>query len=275
MSSRVALCLNSSFLGFFAHAGFLDALVRLGIRPVAVSGASAGALVAGAYAAGAEPRELVHWLLRGDLRRAFFEWGALPRAFATLLNLRGHTGSIRGHHALALLRERLGDQRIEDCTPPLAIAATDLTRTSAALLREGPLAEAILASGAFPGMFAARQLDGAHYWDGGVANAMPFDHWLDDPQIDTILVHVVENPSAPARSLTMFDAVARSHTIIGDELLRLKTDLARRAGKRLVFLLTTAPRPNAWNSRWLGPRCVELGAGTVAENEALLRSLAP
>lgn len=275
MSERVAVCFNSSFFGFFAHAGFLEALTGLGVRPVAVSGASAGALVAGAYAAGMEPREMTEWFLHGSLRSAFREWGGLWRGFATMMNRPGHTGALRGHRALALLRARLGDRRIEDCRPRLALSATELTRPRAALLTAGPLAEAILASGAFPGMFAAQRINGANYWDGGLTNPVPFDHWLDDPEIDTILVHTVVNPHDYAKPprMSIVSAFGTTHEAICDELLRLKTALAQRAGKRLIFLRTEAPRPAPWNTARTGPPCVASGAATVAAHRELLAAL--
>ena len=275
----VALCLNSSFLGFFAHAGFLEALTDLGVRPVALSGASAGSVVAGAYAAGLTPRETVEWLLTAGTGRAFWEWGCAWRIFGTFMNLRGHTGILRGHGALALLRARLGEKRIEDCRPRLALAATDLIHPRATLLTSGPLAEAILASGAFPGMFAAQRLNGGHYWDGGLANPVPFDHWIADPEIQTIVIHSVVNPEndagrAARARMTIVGAGAVTHMIICEELMRLKTELARQAGKRVIFLETSTPRPRPWNTRTAGPKCVTLGAATVAAHHAELAALA-
>jgi predicted acylesterase/phospholipase RssA len=278
---RVALGLNSSFLGYFAHAGFLRALTELGIRPVAVSGASAGALVAGLFAAGVAPDEMVRLFLSPELRAVFREPGAPLRGLATIFNLPGHTGALRGDRALALLKSRLGDCRLEDCLAPrLGISVTNLAQARTEVRTCGPLAETILASGAFPGFFAARPLGDDWCWDGGLANPLPFDHWLADPAIDTILLHTVANPEElaarqPGRPRRMSAAVNLSHQIICDELLRVKTELARQAGKRLVFLRTLAPRPTLWDPAKTGVRCVELGASTVAENRAVLLELAP
>ncbi len=278
MSERVALCLNSSFFGFFAHAGFLQALTDLGVRPAAVSGASAGALVAGPYAAGMAPDEITRWLLTSDLRSAFWEWGGLWRGFGVMMNRPGRTGMLHGRRALGLLREKLGDCLIENCTPRLALAATELTHPKAALLTEGPLAEAILASGAFPGMFAAQPINGGRYWDGGLANPLPFDHWIGDPAIDTILVHVVANPDGAPRPadiarMGILSAFGAAHEVMCDELLRLKTELARQAGKRVIFIRTLAPRPAPWNTSRIGTRCVECGMETVLANRDLLAVL--
>jgi len=278
--SRVALCLNSSFLGYFAHAGFLRALTEIGVRPVAVSGASAGALVAGLFAAGLMPDEMLRLFLSPELRAVFREPGALLRGVATILNLPGHTGALRGNRALALLKARLGDRRIEDFLDPrLGISLTNLAHARAELATCGPLAESILASGAFPGFFAARPVGDGWFWDGGIANPLPFDHWLSDPEIDTIILHTVANPEELAvrhtgRPPRMSAAVNVSHQIICEELLRLKTELARQSGKRVLSLRTVAPRPSLWNPAKTGVRCVEIGAATVAENRTALAELA-
>jgi NTE family protein len=279
MSSRIGLSLNSSFLGFFAHAGFLRALLKLGIRPAAISGASAGALVAGLFAAGIEPEEMLELFTSPELRTVFREPSAPLRGLATIFNLPGHTGAIRGDRAEALLKAKLGDRRIEDCRDPrLSISVTDLSRARSEAATTGPLAEMILASGAFPGVFAARPAEGRWYWDGGIANPLPFDQWIDDPGIDTILLHVVANPQEMEartgdRPQRMSQAANLSHQIICDELLRLKTELARRAGKRLVVLRTLAPRPRLWNPAKIGAGCVEAGAQTVEQNRSDLEPL--
>src|SRR5262245_4716936 len=46
------LAMSSGFFAFYAHTGMLSALVARGLAPVHVAGSSAGALVAGAWAAG-------------------------------------------------------------------------------------------------------------------------------------------------------------------------------------------------------------------------------
>lgn len=276
--SRVAVCLNSSFFGFFAHAGFMAGLMELGVKPAALSGASAGALVAGLFAAGIEPERVIELLLHRDLRRSFWELGAPWRSAATMANRPGHTGALNGERALALLKRHIGDRRIEDCTNPrVAISATNLTASRTEIVTAGPLADFMLASGAYPGMFAARRIDGSLFWDGGIANPLPFEHWFSDPEIDTILVHIVSGREEESvrgnERLTVAGAVNLSHQIICDELLRLKTELAAAAGKRLVFLRTVAPRPSVFSVARVGQRCVDCGKATVAEHREQLAGL--
>ena len=279
MSSRVAVCLNSSFLGFYAHSGFMQGLEEMGVRPAALSGASAGALVAGFLAAGKSAAETVALLLQPDLRATLLDWGMPWRALGTMANRPGFTGAVSTDGALRLLRTHLGDHRIEACTQPrLALSVPNLTAARPEIVTAGPLADFILASGAFPGLFAAREIEGAHYWDGGIANPLPFDPWLSDPEIDTIVVHTVVNPMELAvrdstRRLNVAGAFNLSHQIICDELLRWKTEAARLAGKRLIFLRTEAPRPGFMTAHRLAPQCVAAGLATARASQRLLDGL--
>jgi NTE family protein len=252
----------------------------MGVRPLAVSGASAGALVAGFLGAGLSATDTARLFVEFDLRRTLLDWGVPWRALGTMANRPGFTGVVRTDRALVHLRQHLGDRRIEDCIAPrIALSVTNLTTASTEIKTSGPLAELILASGAFPGLFAAREIDGAQYWDGGIANPLPFDPWLTDPEIGTILVHTVVNPIETAvrdqpRPLNVAGAFNLSHQIICDELLRWKTEAATRLGKRLLFLRTTAPRPGLRTARRLGPSCVAAGLATARESRGFLEALA-
>ena len=51
--------------------------------------------------------------------------------------------------------------------------------------------EHVLASGALPPAFAAVEIDGEHYWDGGVVSNTPLDHVLgDEPRCDCLVFQV-------------------------------------------------------------------------------------
>ncbi|MBT8043595.1 MAG: patatin-like phospholipase family protein, partial [Verrucomicrobiae bacterium] len=86
---RVAVTMQSSLLGFYTHAGFLNALIDSGVRPSKVSGSSAGALAAAAYASGLEGGELKSFILDPRLQGTFHEWSAVVRALAVLICYRG------------------------------------------------------------------------------------------------------------------------------------------------------------------------------------------
>jgi predicted acylesterase/phospholipase RssA len=257
----------------------MQGLEEIGLRPAALSGASAGALVAGFLAAGRSAAETADFLLQSNLRATLFDWGVPWRALGTMANRPGFTGAVSTDGARRMLREHLGDRRIEECShPQLAVSVTNLTLGRAEIVRAGPIADFILASGAFPGLFAARRIDGALYWDGGIANPQPFDPWLADPAIETIVIHSVVNPVElavrnQAHRLSVAGAFNLSHQIICDELLRWKTDAARLAGKRLIFLRTEAPRPGLMTRRRVAPQCVAAGLATARAHRAVLGAL--
>jgi NTE family protein len=148
------LAMSSGFFSFYAHTGMLAALVARGLSPVHVAGSSAGALVAGAWAAGCEPAELAAVLAR--LRRADF-WDPAPGA-----------GLLAGRRFDALLREVLPADTFAACRVPVRISAFDILRRATRLLAHGDLATAIRTSGAVPGMFQPVWIDGRPHWDGGL-----------------------------------------------------------------------------------------------------------
>jgi len=267
---ETALCMNSSYFGFFAHAGFLKGLFELGIRPDHVSGASAGALVAAACAAGLSPDEIISTLLAPDLRRSFAEWRTAVRLAGLVTGRRGFTGVLSGEKILALLKSRLGDRRIQDFrNPSLGIAVTNLSRGRTELKKSGPAAELVLASCALPGMFQASRIGGELYLDGGIADPAPFEHWLDDSQIRRIIVHLADSDHETRRGFekgfSLPGAIQQSHSIINDEILRLKLALAEKSNKDIIVVRTITPRPGVRKMR-AGRLNVELGRRSALES---------
>lgn len=150
------LAMSSGFFGFFAHTGALAVLEEEALLPTALAGSSAGALVAGAWAAGLSAAGLGAELVA--LRREDF-WDPRP--------------------GLGLLAGRLFRRRLEailpartfaECRAPLAVSAYDLVKRRVRVLDAGPLAPAVHASCAVPGLFHPVRLDGALLVDGGVAD---------------------------------------------------------------------------------------------------------
>ncbi len=69
-----------------------------------------------------------------------------------------------------LLAKTVGDQTFEDLAIPLRIIATDITHGERAVFSSGPLAPAILASSAIPGVFPPVRIGDAVYVDGGAVD---------------------------------------------------------------------------------------------------------
>jgi NTE family protein len=150
------LVLSSGFFGFFAHTGLVTVLEEEGLRPAALAGSSAGALVAGLWASGvdgARLRDELHALRREDF------WDPRPGF-----------GLLRGDLFRARLDALLGTPSFEGCRVPLSISVFDVLGRRTRVLAAGPLAPAIQASCAVPLLFQPIWIDGRPHLDGGIAD---------------------------------------------------------------------------------------------------------
>jgi NTE family protein len=152
--------------------GMLKALARQHIVPDFVVGASVGAINGAYYAA--EPNEegvarLESIWLR--LRRAdIFPLSAV----SSILGLFGKRDHLVTPAPLrSLIESALPYQRLEEARIPCHIVATDVLEGTETVLSSGPVALALLASAAIPGVFPTVPINGRYLMDGGVANNTP------------------------------------------------------------------------------------------------------
>jgi NTE family protein len=155
-ASPFDLALSAGFFGFFAHTGMLCALHEAGLRPVRLTGTSAGALVAGLYASGRSPRDIAHVLLA--VRTADFSDPAPG------------LGLWRGRRFRGILERELAAIDFEGCARPVAVSAWDVMRRRVDVLATGDLAAAIHASCAFPGLLQPVRIGSRWYLDGGIGD---------------------------------------------------------------------------------------------------------
>ncbi|MCW1926317.1 patatin-like phospholipase family protein [Luteolibacter arcticus] len=241
----LAVCLSSSFFGYYAHLGLLNAMEEAGLRPGRIAGASAGAIAGGLWAAGLRDEALEKVIYDFHFRRAFFDLGAFYRWPGILTGLAG-AGLLSGVRMRRYLRRVIGDRQIEDLqSPRLEIAVANLTRKLGEIRSSGPLNDFIIASSAMPVLFMPQRIGGEDFLDGGVANETPFDHWLDDPAIHTIVVHSIRHSSC-MRGLpwrTPGGILGECHGIVASDLMRRRIEDARISGKRLILLETEHDHP--------------------------------
>lgn len=260
--SRTALVLGSSFLGLYAHAGFLNGMESAGILPARIAGASAGALAGALYCAGLRGEALKEAALDLKLRRSFLDAGALHRLPRMILG--GSSGLFNGKSTVAHLRNLLGIADLQDAQPPLDIAVTDARTSLPAIHHQGPFAELVMASCAVPLLFTFQPIAGTPCLDGGIAGDLPFEHLIRNPEIDTLILHRIrhEDPSTPGlfRSLPG-QALGVTRRTICHEVHRLRLDLARSHGKTVLELETLTPFPGLFRHH-LAPLCYERGLHT-------------
>jgi NTE family protein len=149
-----SLAMSSGFFSFFAHTGFLTVLEDEGLVPSRVSGSSAGALVAAAWAAGVDAPVLATELT--SLARRDF-WDPAPGA-----------GLLRGHLFRDRLERLLPRLDFAEARAPAAVSVFDVRSRETRVISRGHVGEAIRASCAVPVLFHPVWIDGRPYLDGGI-----------------------------------------------------------------------------------------------------------
>jgi len=244
---RIAISLGASFLGYATHAGFMARLHELGVRPAKIAGASAGAIAAGFYAAGLPQDRIKEEVLRLWLRLSFVHGTAWLFHQLRSLGWSRHPSFFNPRAAVTHLRNVVGDVRIEDLkNPELTIALTCIDTRRAIFAQQGPLARAMVASCCVPVLFAPIEFEGALCFDGGVANEVPVDQWIEDDDVDIIIAHRITSTPAP-RSRCFPGNVAGlsgdSHETNSRQMMLYRQELAEKAGKRFLLVDTVHARP--------------------------------
>lgn len=161
-SQPLALILSGGGFRGIAHIGVLKYLEEMGIEPDRISGASAGAIVGALYAAGNSPDEIL----------AFFKSISLFRFSNYAFRKAGFIDPMRFRK---LLEDRFPDDDFAQLQKKLYIARTNLNTGQSEIISQGPLIDTVLASAAFPFVFAPVIIDGQKYADGGIANNFPLE----------------------------------------------------------------------------------------------------
>ncbi|WP_117190836.1 patatin-like phospholipase family protein [Rhizobium terrae] len=195
-----------------SHIQIIEALDELGIRPVAISGSSIGAIIGAGMASGMSGREIRKYALetvghRGTLINKL--WGLGPAT------MRDKLGGFRfGHFNLELILDAFLPPQVpedfDELEIPMKISATDYYGQAEVILEQGELRTAIAASAAIPGLFMPVRVNGRVMIDGGVFNPVPYEQLMDLADV-VIGVDVVGAPEgdgthAPSRIDSLFGA---------------------------------------------------------------------
>lgn len=152
----------------------------------------------------------------------------------------------------------------------------------------------IMASGALPPGLPPVEIDGCHYWDGGLVSNTPLTHILDRQDSETLIFQVDLFPAAAELPRTINDVVAREKEIrfssrtraVSDERMKLRQErqmvarlldrlppdlagdpevqaLRARVSEYPVSLVQLIYRANAWEG---GSRDFEFSARSMHEH---------
>jgi NTE family protein len=200
--------------------GMIRALIERGIVPDLVLGTSIGALNGAAVAA--DPSVgMVDRLERVWLRLT--GTGVLGGSVVSRAVRLARTGThLHSNRPLRAMLEAFLPARIEELAVPFQCVAASVERTAEHWFTEGPLADAVLASAALPGVLPIVRIGDGHFMDGGLVNSIPLDRAVALGAREIYVLHVgrIERPlTAPATpwgvALTAFE-IARRHRFAHD-----------------------------------------------------------
>ncbi len=162
-NKNISLALGSGAAKGWAHIGIIKALKELGYKIKAISGTSAGAIIA-AYEAFGLLDDFEAFVLNLDKKTAlsFYDVNFIPSK-----------GLISGKKLTDLFAEKLENKNIEDAAIPLYICASSLESGQCVTFSKGSVIDAIRASISIPGIFTPVQIKGVFFVDGGVTNPVP------------------------------------------------------------------------------------------------------
>jgi NTE family protein len=242
---RVGLALAGGFARGIAHVGVLRVLREAGIPIDCVAGTSVGALIAVGYCAGASLEEMA----KVGAATSFADFGRwTPSWLGLATNQRMEKYFARFTPV----------KTFEELHTPLAIATTDINAGVSVYYSHGPLAPALRASCAYPGLFVPIQYDGRTLVDGFLTAPVPVEGTLLLGADIVIAVYLEAGMVEQPRTFT--DILSRAFNI-----LQRHTDLTWRTQADII--IEPDVKPFVWDEFSKTPEMI--AAGEAATRAAL------
>jgi NTE family protein len=244
---RIGLALGGGFARGIAHAGVLRILEEHRIPIHCITGISAGAIVAAAYASGATPEQIG----RAGCAMRFNDVGRWSL---------GRLGLVGSECMKRFLGRLLKTHHFEEMRIPLGVVATDLSTGEPVVFSgTGPVFDPIRASCSYPGLFQPVRYRGQFLVDGAMSVEIPAALARQLGATHVISVHLPA-PSPDVQPRNLFQVVNRCF-----QILQSRSEDHWRRESDLVL----APDVGGldWNAFGRGPQLIE--AGETAARTAL------
>lgn len=191
---KIGLVLSGGGAKGFAHIGVLKVLEQAGVKIDYIGGTSMGAVVGGFYASGYNATQIDSIFYNTNFDHLLQDY--IPRSSKSFYEKRNDEmyaitlpfnklkigipiALSKGMYNYSLLSKLTHKVRyINDFSKlpiPFLCVATDIEKGESVVLKNGYLAQALLASSAFPSLFSPVELDGKLLIDGGVVNNYPVE----------------------------------------------------------------------------------------------------
>jgi len=167
-ATKIGLVLGSGGARGYAHLGALKALYEAEIHIDLIVGTSFGAIVGAGYAAGRSIYELEKIALETG-------WIKLLK----MIDIAPPKGIFAGNKLERFFSALTQQKHFSELEVPLIVVTTDIETGEEVLINEGSVSKAILASSAFPGIFAPVEIDNRWLVDGVLVNPLPIQTAFD------------------------------------------------------------------------------------------------
>lgn len=246
-----------------AHVGVLAVLEREGYPIDLLTGTSMGGLIAGIYG------------LLGSSQAITELLDARPPGEATHMSRAPRPELYESRPFRRWLRDLFGGHTFADLRWPIGLTAVDLDSGAELAITRGPVAPAIWATTAIPGIYAPVEAGGRRLVDGGVLNPVPVDLARRMGATIALAVDVLPEPDhAAARMPTVYhQAMLRKFGVMSDHISKaFDILLAAQRDSRLresppELLITPDLHGISTVDYTRGPEIIERG---VAAAEAVL-----
>ncbi|WP_100609898.1 patatin-like phospholipase family protein [Confluentibacter lentus] len=199
---KIGLVLSGGGMRGVAHIGVIRALEEHGIIPTHIAGSSVGAIVGALYAYGYDSKDILN----------FFRSIQIFELKKYAVNKPGIIDAEKFYSSFKLY---LKEDDFSVLKKQLFITATNVLNGELTVFNTGELIKPVLASAAFPGIFAPVNIQDSYYVDGGVLNNFPVDQLND---VCDVIIGVYVN----GFDTVAIDDLKHSHNVI-ERVFKLKT----------------------------------------------------
>lgn len=180
---RIGLALGGGGSRGAAHVGVLKVLLEEKVPIDIIAGTSIGSVVGSLYAIGTPIDEIDDFFEKDIFIKEFMPTSLyvrlavepiaiMPRAFG----VHPYDGLYPGYKFRKYMEKVTNFKKIEELPIPFAAVVTDVVTGKSCRLTEGPIATALQASTAVPGLKKPVEIGGRLFCDGGLINNLPVDH---------------------------------------------------------------------------------------------------
>ncbi|MGO4771476.1 patatin-like phospholipase family protein [Flavobacterium sp. W22_SRS_FK3] len=250
---KIGLVLSGGGAKGFAHIGVLKVLEEAGIKIDYIGGTSMGAIIGGLYATGYNAAQIDSIFKQTNFDELINDY--IPRGsknfygkrndelYAIVLpfsNLRvgipeALSKGMYNYNLLSSLTRNVRHVRDFNKLPiPFLCIGTDIETGQEVLLNKGNLAQAMVASAAFPSLFSPVEIDGRLLVDGGVVNNYPIKEVRNlgadiiigvDVQDDLLTRKSLKNATRILVQITNLQSIDKMKQKIADTDIYIKPDI--------------------------------------------------